>query len=518
MTFDAEQVRRIAAEVLGSPEIAALLAARGGDAAPEAGTAPSGAGSGAAPGSGTASGSGTAPGAAAAPIAGDGLGIFPDIDSAVKAARMAQRELVELSLETRRAMIEAMRRTVLERNAELSEAAVEETGMGNVRDKRAKNELAARKTPGVEDLEPRAVTDEHGLTLTELAPYGVIGAITPVTNPIATIACNSIGMIAAGNAVVFNVHPGAKLVSRNLISLLNGAIVAAGGPRNLLCAAAEPTLESAAALMKHPLIGLLVVTGGPGVVKAAMGSGKKAICAGPGNPPCVVDETADIAKAGRDIVDGASFDNNVVCLCEKEVLAVASIADKLKAEMIRNGAFELTGSQIDAVTRLVIAEPGGPGIAGGPSREGAPNKAFVGKSPQYIGKAAGIEVPPDARLLVMEVPRDHPLVWTEQLMPVLPIVRMRDADEAIDFAVEVEHGFRHSAIMHSHDVSRLSRMARAMNCSLFVKNGPCYAGLGFGGAGHTSFTIASPTGEGITRPRSFTRERRCTLVDYYRIV
>jgi len=243
-----------------------------------------------------------------------------------------------------------------------------------------------------------------------------------------------------------------------------------------------------------------------------MGSGKKAICAGPGNPPCVVDETADLGKAGKDIVDGASFDHNVVCICEKEVLAVSSVADRLKAEMLRNGAFELSAAQAEAVTRLVVAEAGGPG------REGAPNKAFVGKSPQFIGKAAGIEVPAEARLLLMEVPKAHPLVWTEQLMPVLPLVRMASADEAIDFAVEVEHGFRHSAMMHSHDVARLSRMARVMNCSLFVKNGPCYAGLGKGGAGHTSFTIASPTGEGITRPRSFARERRCTLVDYFRIV
>lgn len=441
-----------------------------------------------------------------------GPGIFPDIDSAVRAAAAAQRELVRLPLETRRGLIEAMRRTVLEANEALSRAAVAETGLGNVRDKKAKNELAALRTPGTEDLQPRVATDEHGLTLTELAPYGVIGAITPVTNPIASIASNAIGMIAAGNSVVFNVHPNAKGVSRALIEMLCGAIVRSGGPGNLLCSVAEPTLESAGELMKHPGVALLVVTGGPGVVRAAMGSGKKAICAGPGNPPCVVDETADLVKAGKDIVDGASFDHNVVCICEKEVLAVASIADRLKEEILRNGVYELKGGQIDAVTKLVIAEPGGPG------REGAPNKAFVGKSPAFIAKAAGIEVPEDTRLLLMETASEHPLVWTEQLMPVLPLVRVRNADEAIQFAVLVEHGFRHSAMMHSHDVARLSNMARAMDCSLFVKNGPCYAGLGKGGAGHASFTIASPTGEGITRPTSFTRERRCTLVDYFRIV
>lgn len=476
MASDADDIRQMVTELLKAPEMAALLGAMRDDDR-DAGT-----------------------------------GIFRDVDSAVGAALIAQRELVELPLETRRSIIAAMRRIVLDNNESLSKDAVDETGLGNVRDKMAKNELAAAKTPGVEDLTPRATSDEHGLTLTESAPWGVIGAITPVTNPIATIVCNSIGMIAAGNGAVFNAHPGAKRVSCRLVSLLNQAIVGSGGPRNLLCAVEEPTIESANLLMAHRSVALLVVTGGPGVVKAAMASGKKAICAGPGNPPCVVDETADLVKAGRDIVAGASFDHSVVCICEKEVLAVASIADRLKEELRKNGAFELKGRQIDAVTRLVIAE------AGGPWKEGAPNKAYVGKSPQFIGRAIGIDVPAEARLLLVEVGRDHPLVWTEQLMPVLPLVRVNDADEAIDLAVEAERGYRHTAVMHSHDITRLSRMARAINCSLFVKNGPCFAGLGLGGAGHTSFTIASPTGEGITRPLSFTRERRCTLVDHFRIV
>lgn len=474
----ADDIRLVVEQVLKSPDIAALLDE-------------------------------SVPGAGAAPRA---PGIFPDVDSAVAAATIAQRELVALPLDTRKSMIAAMRRVVLWNNRDLSAQAVAETGLGNLADKQVKNALAANKTPGVEDLEPMVSTDEHGLTLTELAPWGVIGAITPVTNPIATITCNAIGMVAAGNSVVFNVHPNAKSVSCRLVGMFNEAILSEGGPRNLLCAVSEPTIESASLLMRHKGVALLVVTGGPGVVKAAMGSGKKAICAGPGNPPCVVDSTADIAKAGRDIVLGASFDNNVVCICEKEVLAVSAIADRLKEEMRKNGAYELTGAQIEAVTRLVIAEPGGP------DHEGAPNKAYVGKSPREIARAAGIEVPPETKLLLMEVGREHPLVWTEQLMPVLPLVRMRDVDEAIDFAVVVERGCRHSAMIHSHDIEKLSRMAKAMNCSLFIKNGPCYAGLGQGGAGYTSFTIASPTGEGITRPRSFTRERRCTLVDAFRIV
>ena len=441
-----------------------------------------------------------------------GSGIFADIDSAVAAAGAAQRELVALPLDTRRRLIEAMRLTVLDSVESLCAEAVSETGLGNVRDKRTKTSLAARKTPGVEDVEPTAYSDEHGLTIMERAPYGVIGAITPVTNPLATITSNSIGMISAGNAVVFNVHPGAKRISSRLVRMLNEAIVKAGGPRNLLCAAAEPTIESAGELMKHKGVALLVVTGGPGVVKAAMASGKKAVCAGPGNPPSVVDATADLVKAGRDLVAGAGFDNNVVCTDEKEILAVESIADRLKGEMRKNGAFELVGSQIEAVTHLVL------GKDLQPNHWAAPNKDFVGKDPAVIAKAAGIEVPAETRLLLMEVPPEHPMVWSEQLMPVIPIVRMRNVDEAIEFAVKVEHGFRHTASIHSHDIEKLSKMARMMNCSIFVKNGPNFAGLGEGGAGYASFTIASPTGEGVTRARTFTRERRCVLVDYFRIV
>jgi acyl-CoA reductase-like NAD-dependent aldehyde dehydrogenase len=455
---------------------------------------------------------GGSPAGGATPAAQLGSGVFADIDAAVAAAGVAQRELIALPLDTRTRMVDATRRAVLSNNESLSREAVAETGLGNLRDKQVKNALAAEKTPGVEDVQPSAFSDEHGLTITEHAPYGVIGAITPVTNPIATITSNSIGMISAGNSVVFNVHPNAKRISNRLVVLLNEAIRGVGGPQNLLCAVADPTIESAGALMKHPGVSILVVTGGPGVVKAAMASGKKAICAGPGNPPCVVDQTADIVKAGRDIVAGSSFDNNVVCICEKEVLAVDGIADRLKQEMRANGAFELSGPQTEAVTHLVIPSPKGP------RTESPPNKDMAGKNAAYIARAAGIEVPAQTRLLLMEVDREHPLVWSEQLMPVLPLVRMRSVDEAIDFAVAVEHGFRHTAMIHSHDIEKLSRMAKVMNCSLFVKNGPCYAGLGQGGAGFTSFTIASPTGEGITRARTFTRERRCTLVDYFRII
>jgi len=439
-------------------------------------------------------------------------GIFEEINNAIDAAESAQIEFIKLSLEKRKEIIRDIRQTILDNLEKISKMAKEETGFGRIMDKIEKNRLAALKTPGVEDLEPAAYSDDHGMTLTERAPFGVIGSIIPSTNPTSSVVNNGISMIAGGNAIVFNPHPAAKNSSNFTISLINQTIVKAGGPQNVLCSIKNPTIDSARSLMKHPKIKLLVVTGGPAVVKTAMDSGKKVIAAGPGNPPCVVGQTADLEKAGRDIVNGAGFDNNIVCLCEKEILAVNQIADQLKDEMKKNGAFELKGEQIEKVTKIVIADPGKPG------HEGVPNKKCVGKDAYLIAREIGLTISPETRILLCEVNKEHPLVWTEQLLPVIPLVRFDCIDEAMDFALKCEHGFRHTASIHSKNISKLSKMAKMMNCSLFIKNGPNYSGIGFGGAGYTSFTIATPTGEGLTRARTFTRERRCVLVGYFRIV
>ncbi len=439
-------------------------------------------------------------------------GIFEEVNAAVDAAEAAHLELVKLALEKRREIIRSIRKIIMSNLKEISKLAVEETTFGRVIDKIEKNRLAALKTPGIEDIEPTAYSDDNGMTLMERAAYGVIGSIIPSTNPTSTVINNGISMIAGGNSVVFNPHPMAKKSSCFTVSLINQAIIKAGGPPNVLCAIGNPTIDTAQTLMKHPKIRLLVVTGGPAVVKTAMNSSKKVIAAGPGNPPCVVDETADLVKAGHEIVNGAGFDNNIVCICEKEILAVSQIADKLKEEMIKNGAYELKGEQIEKITKLVIADPGKPG------HEGVSNKEYVGKDASVIARDIGLDVSGQTKILLCEVDRYHPLVWTEQLLPVIPLVRFNNVDEAIDFAVQCEHNFRHTASIHSRNIAKLSKMAQIMNCSLFIKNGPNYSGLGFGGAGYTSFTIATPTGEGLTRARTFTRERRCVLVGYFRIV
>ncbi len=439
-------------------------------------------------------------------------GIFADVDSAVGAAEAAQRELMGMTLAKRNEMVAAIRQIVAANYENLSRMAHEETGLGRVEDKIRKNRLVNEKTPGTEDLLPLARSGDRGLVLTEPAPFGVIAAITPITNPTSTIICNTIGMVAAGNGVVFNVHPGARRVSVFCVNLINRAILKAGGPANLVTTIAEPTIESAQSLMRHEGVRLIVVTGGPGVVKEALKSGKRAICAGPGNPPSVVDETADLDQAGRDIILGASLDNNVICTDEKTTIVVDSAADGLLASMRRHHAVVLTPSQARQMERLIFTENRGPG------RRSVVNRELIGKNAGVILGQIGIQADDSVRLAVMEVPNDHPLVWTEQMMPVMPVTRVRNADEGIDLAVRSEQEMRHTASMHSKNLDNLSKMARVMNCSIFVKNGPNYAGLGEGGEGHCSFTISSPTGEGLTRARDFSRYRRCTLVDHFRIV
>jgi acyl-CoA reductase-like NAD-dependent aldehyde dehydrogenase len=441
-----------------------------------------------------------------------GDGIHASIGDAVHAASIAYSEYQRIGLEGRKAIVASIRASMLEHAELLAEMAVAETGLGRVADKVVKNRLVTTKTPGPEDLELEAVTGDEGMTATEFAPFGVVAAITPTTNPTSTVINNTIAIVSAGNALVFNVHPNARRVSAENIRLLNRAVVASGGPENLVTATPEPTIESAKELMHHPDVRLLLVTGGPAVVREALKTDKRAVTAGPGNPPAVVDQTADVDKAGRDIVAGASFDNNVICTDEKTTIVVDTVADRLVRAMAAHGAYVLKQHELRRLERIIFTE------LGPPSRPGHINPAWIGKDAAVILRELGIRVDGDPRLIVAEVPREHGLVWTEQMMPVMPVVRVADVEQAIDLAVRSEHGFRHTASIHSTNVETITRMARAMNCSIFVANGPNFAGLGEGGEGFTSFSIASPTGDGMTRPRTFSRERRITVVGALRIV
>ena len=444
-------------------------------------------------------------------VAGSGgLGVFDRIEEAVESSQRAFLALQDLSLEVRKACIASIRSTLTDHIDELSELAVRETGMGRVAHKKLKNRLAIEKTPGVEFIVPEVYTGDNGLALVEHPPYGVIGAITPSTNPSETVINNGIAMLAGGNVCVFNGHPSAAATTARTVELMNLAITGAGGPPDVMTCVAGPSKATALALIQHPTARVLVVTGGPEIVKIAMSSDKKVIAAGPGNPPVVVDETADVDQAARDIVAGASLDNNIVCIAEKEIIVVESIADRLIKRMEEHAALLLTASQIKRVMDVIVAKTCDGNTAS--------NRECVGRDIQVIMEMAGLHAPDDSVLAIAEVDASHPLVHWEQLMPVLPVVRVRDFDAALDLAYLAEGQRLHTAMLHSLNVDHMTRMARKMNCTVFVKNGPCYAGLGLGGEGYTSWTLASPTGEGYTNPLTFTRHRRCTLTDQFRII
>ena len=432
-------------------------------------------------------------------------GCFPGIDSAAAAAERAFLEFKSVPLAQRKKIIAAIREICLSHLNELAKIAVEETGLGRYDDKLKKNRLAILKTPGVEDLEPEAFTGDDGLSIQEKAPYGVIGSITPCTNPSETIICNGIGMIAGGNAVVFNPHPSAKKISAFTIDLMNKAVISEGGPPNLFTTVYNPTIESAGDLMKHSKIRLLVVTGGPAVVTAAMKSGKRVIAAGPGNPPVVVDDTADLDKAGKDIVTSASCDNNIICVVEKEIIVTKNAAEGLKKSLLNHGAVEIGAYQARRLEKVlldktaILIKNGWAKILKNIGRDRHGSRSPY--TPGYRGNRPG-----------------SPFAREELLMPVLPFIRVKDIDEAMELAYRLEGGCFHTAVIHSKNIDHMHRMAVKMNTSIFVKNGMALAGLGLGGEGPTSFTIASPTGEGLTTARHFTRIRRCVLSGYFRIV
>lgn len=434
-------------------------------------------------------------------------GVFDTMSEALAAADKAYKAYKGYSVEQREKMISKIREYTLAEAENLAKLGVEETGMGRVADKIIKHRLVAEKTPGTEDLSPTAKSGDLGLTLIEQAPYGVIGSITPSTNPSETVICNSIGMIAGGNAVVFNPHPNASKTANYAVDLVNRAILEAGGPENLVVSVSKPTMDSSNEMMKSPIVRMLVATGGPGVVRTLLSSGKKAIGAGAGNPPVIVDDTADIKKAAEDIVNGASFDNNLPCIAEKECFAFRGIADELISEMQKHGAYYINKEQTERLVKVCLVEKDG---------KYSINKKWVGRDAALFLKELGVES--DAKLVICETDFSHPFVQVEMMMPVLAIVRVSDIDEAVELAVKAEHGNRHSAHIHSKNIDNLTKFAKAVETTIFVKNAPSYAGIGAGGEGYTTFTIAGPTGEGLTAAHSFTRQRRCVLVDGFHIV
>jgi len=450
---------------------------------------------------------------AASPAVATGRdGVFSTVNEAVAAAKAAQQQLMNHTLAERKRIIDAMRKLSIDRAEEFGRLELEETRLGRLDHKIEKVIVCAERTPGMEMLCSEVASGDHGLTVTEHAPWGVIGVITPVTHSLPTLLCNAIEIISAGNSLVCNPHPSGAKIACYGTQLWNREIRKLIGIDNLITIIGQPTIESANEIFNHRDVAMLCITGGPGVVRAAMASRKKAIVAGPGNPPVVVDETADIDRAAQCIITGAAYDNNLLCIAEKEIFAVDAVFDQLRDAMKRHGGYELNAQQIDALCKAAF-KPASDG-----SGKVVLNKQFVGKDPQVLAQAIGLTVPSSVQLLFGETDETCPFVDHEQMMPFIPMVRCRNVDQAIDLAAKYEHGYGHTAIIHSKNVDNMTKMGKAVNTTLFVKNGPSTAGNGLGGEGFMSYSIATPTGEGPTSPLTFTRIRRCVMVDNLRII
>ena len=445
-----------------------------------------------------------------APAEQSRFGVYDDMGAACEAAHRSFEKLRDLGVSARRKAIQVIRKMCVEKAEEWGSIEFAETKIGRLDHKIEKLKICGDLVPGVEFLERMAFSGDFGLTIIDFAPWGVIGAVTPSTHSVPTLTGNAINMIAAGNSVVYNTHPAAAKCAAIAIRAYNEAIFAAIGISDLLTTVVKPTLETFDQMCKHPNVRLLCVTGGPAVVAAAMKTGKRAICAGPGNPPVVVDETADLDLAAKSIIQGASYDNNLLCIGEKEVFVVEAVADKLIAALNRAGAVQLNAQQIEALAEKAFVFPQGKG-AGCPHP--VVNRDLVGRDAAVLAKSIGLDVPPSTQLLFGETKEDHLFVDEEQMMPFIPVVRVPNVDAGIAAAIRAEHGYKHTAIMHSQNIRNLTKMAQVVDTTLFIKNGPCMTGLGLGGEGFLSFSVATPTGEGVTTPMTFTRSRRCVMVE-----
>lgn len=454
------------------------------------------------------------PARSANPAAGSRkFGVFGDATEACAAAQESFLQLQQKGVAARAKIVDLVKTLADAYADEWGRLELEETRIGRLDHKIEKLKIL-KLVPGVEWLHPDGRSGDHGITMEEYTPFGVIGAVTPSTHSIPTLSGNIVNIVAAGNAVVFNAHPGAAKCAAHAIRAYNEAIFRETGIENIACTIVQPTLDSFQTICSHEAVRLLLVTGGPAVVASAMKTGKRAVCAGPGNPPVLVDDTACMKRAARAVVQGAAYDNNLLCIGEKEVFALEAIARQFMVELEKNGAVRLNPAQLDRLTKVAFTFKEG---QGGGCAHPVVNKEFIGKDPSVLAQAAGVKIPDNTQLLFAETAANHPFVIEEQMMPFIPVVSVKSVEEGIQASKVAEHGYRHTAIIHSHDVEHMTAMARALDTTVFVKNGPCMAGLGLGGEGYLSYSIATPTGEGVTNPRTFTRVRRCVMVDNLRI-
>jgi aldehyde dehydrogenase len=437
---------------------------------------------------------------ASPPVKTGEWGVFEAMNDAVEAAHQAFLRFEPFGLQDRKRFIDAVRAMMLGHKSEFAAMAVEQTGMGRVEHKTAKNENAAIHSPGVEFLQPKAWSGKNGMAVDDFAPWGVIGNIMPSTHPAAAMVNNIIIQLAGGNTIAFNPHPAAKRLSALVIRLANRAMAGQGAPENLVTCVAEPTLESAEILFSHPKTPLLSVTGGPGLVAAAMKHPKPVIAAGPGNPPVLIDETADLDLAAREITWSSGFDNNILCIAEKEIFVVETVFAKFMQAFEKAGNVKLTASQMDALAARALFKEG---------KHFLISRDFVGRNASVLSAVLGIHLTAAVPLLFGETDREHPWVAAEQMTPCVPVVRVRDFEDGLSACLKAEHGFEHTASVFTADMNRATEFSKRMKTDVVVINGGTLRGNGGDpGEGYFSHTIASPTGQGICTPLDFVRKRR----------
>ena len=363
-----------------------------------------------------------------------------------RAAREAQTRLAELSQEQIDALVDAMAAAVTPHAEALARLAVEETGYGVVADKMQKNLFGSQQVyQFIRPIRTVGVVNRHeDRRIVEIAePFGVVAAIVPSTNPTSTAIYKVLIAIKARCAIVISPHPSAARCITRVAEIMAEAARRAGAPDGAIGWLTTVTLEGTQELMTQREVSVILATGGMGLVRAAYSAGKPAYGVGPGNAPCYVETSADIAKAAEDIVIGKSFDNGVLCSSPNSVVVDEKVADETVRQMQARGAHFLSATEADALARVLVT----------PQR--LPNPSIVGKSAARIAEIVGIAVPAGTRVLVARlqgVGRDHPLS-IEKLCPVLSFYVVKDWQEGCERCKQILRygGMGHTMSIHSRD-------------------------------------------------------------------
>ena len=382
-------------------------------------------------------------------------------------AEEAQKTLRTFSQEKLDAIVQAVSRAFLASAGELGRMACEETGFGNPQDKEIKNRFAAervweairdQRTVGILREDPAQKVWDVGV------PVGVIAAIVPSTNPTSTVCYKAMIALKAGCAIVFSPHPAAAKCTRRSVEIVAQAAEAAGCPRGAVSCLQTPTMEAVDELMKCPPVRLILATGGPGMVKAAYSSGKPAIGVGAGNGPAYIHKSADIPKAVADIIRSKTFDNGTVCASEQSIIVERPIAEQVRQEALKQGAYFLSAEEAGKVAAILFRP------------DGRLNPKIVGRSAQKIGELAGIHVPATAKVLVArETEAGPPRPYSsEKLCPVLAYYVEENEEDVMRKAVAVleYEGAGHSFMIHARDEAVIRRFALVIPVSRFLVNTP----------------------------------------------